>query len=146
MDTSNLIITGVQPGSAVKSRLHVIVFILVFKSGHRWFTCHQCPNLNLTQLSECQSDALKIHSSTQWNSEICCCMAHMALSLSYLSSRSRTPGGRFDLIFLAPPDYTEFLDSLLPDKASLVNCTGSEIRVIKVLPRMTNKMCATEKK
>ena len=32
-DTGDLIITGVQPSNAVKSRLHFIVFILVFKSG-----------------------------------------------------------------------------------------------------------------
>ena len=50
-----------QPGNAVKSRLHVIVFILVIKTRHRWFTCCQCPNLNLRQLSESQSEALRIH-------------------------------------------------------------------------------------
>ena len=58
LDTGNLLVTGVQPSNAVKSRLHVIVFILVFKSGHRQFTCHRCPNLNLSELSESQSDAL----------------------------------------------------------------------------------------
>ena len=59
------------------SRLSVIVFILVFNVGHRWFTSepvsinagHQrfnyrwCPNLNLSEISESESDALRIHLS-----------------------------------------------------------------------------------
>ena len=34
-DTSNLLVAGIQPGNAVKSRLDIIVFILVFNAGHR---------------------------------------------------------------------------------------------------------------
>ena len=58
MDTGTLIITSVQPGNAVN--IH-IVFILVFNAGHRRFTCHQCLNLNLREISESESDALRIH-------------------------------------------------------------------------------------
>ena len=61
LDTGDLIITSVQPSNAVNYRLHCIVFILVFKSGHRWFTCCQCPNLNLSQWSKSESDTLRIH-------------------------------------------------------------------------------------
>ena len=68
MDTGNLIIAGVQPSNAVSnpvmqpiSRLSVIVFILVFNAGHRQFTCCRCPNLNLREISESESDALRIH-------------------------------------------------------------------------------------
>ena len=43
------------------SRLSVIIFILVFNTGHRWFTCYQCPNLNLRKISESESDAHRIH-------------------------------------------------------------------------------------
>ena len=43
------------------SRLSVIVFILVFKTGHRQFTCSRCPNLNLRQLSESESDDNSTH-------------------------------------------------------------------------------------
>ena len=45
------------------SRLSVIVFILVFNAGHRQFTCCWCPNLNLREISESESesDALRIH-------------------------------------------------------------------------------------
>ena len=61
-DTSDLLATGVQPGNEVKSRLDVIVFILVFnKTGHRQFTCCRCPDLNLGQLSESESEASSAH-------------------------------------------------------------------------------------
>ena len=33
-DTGDLLVAGVQPGNAVKSRLDVIVFILVCNAGH----------------------------------------------------------------------------------------------------------------
>ena len=60
-DTGDLIIASVQPGNTVESGLDVIVFILVFNAGHRWFTCHRCPNLNLRQLSESESEANSTH-------------------------------------------------------------------------------------
>ena len=72
LDTGDLIITGVQPGNAVESRLDVTVFILVFKAAHRRFTCCQCPNLNLRKLSESQSDALRIHvGNGLWQQMMC---------------------------------------------------------------------------
>ena len=61
MDTGNLIIAGVEPVMQSISRLSVIVFILVFNAGHRQFTCRRCPNLNLREISESESDALRIH-------------------------------------------------------------------------------------
>ena len=60
-DTSNLLVASVQPSNAVKSRLDVIVFILAFKAVHRRFTCRWCPNLNLRQLSESESEANSTH-------------------------------------------------------------------------------------
>ena len=55
------------------ARLDVIVFILVFKAGHRQFTCRWCQNRNLSQLSESQSEALRIHSwqSSYFNDKNC---------------------------------------------------------------------------
>ena len=43
------------------SRLSIIVFILVFNAGHRRFTCGWCQNLDLREISESESDALRIH-------------------------------------------------------------------------------------
>ena len=56
MDTSNLIITGIQPGNAGKSSQSVIVFILVFNAGYRRFICYQCPNLNMREISESETN------------------------------------------------------------------------------------------
>ena len=61
MDTSDLTIAGVQPGNAVKSRLSVIVFILVFFGRHPRFNYRGCPDLNLRQISQSESDALVTH-------------------------------------------------------------------------------------
>ena len=44
-----------------RSRLAVIVFILVFFGGHPRFNCHGCPDLNLRQISESESEALETH-------------------------------------------------------------------------------------
>ena len=62
-DAGDLLVTGVRPSNAVESRLDIIVFILVFNAGHRQFTCHWCPNLNLRQLdlSESESEANSTH-------------------------------------------------------------------------------------
>ena len=44
-----------------RSRLSVIVFILVFYGGHLQFNYRQCPNLNLREISESESEALVTH-------------------------------------------------------------------------------------
>ena len=61
METSDLTIVGVQPVMQSRSRLSVIVFILVFYGGHPRFNYRQCPNLNLRQISESESEALVTH-------------------------------------------------------------------------------------
>ena len=55
----------------VMQSISVIVFILVFNAGHSRFTCHQCPNLNLREISESESDALRIHFTLMAFSPVC---------------------------------------------------------------------------
>ena len=48
-----------------RSRLSVIVFILVLYGGHPRFNYRWCPNLNLREISESESEAQGIHLAEQ---------------------------------------------------------------------------------
>ena len=57
-----------------RSRLSVIVFILAFFGGHPWFNYRGCPDLNLRQISQSESEAQGIHlceKSSQSNKTSC---------------------------------------------------------------------------
>ena len=88
-----------NPVMQSRSRLSVIVFILLFFGGHPQFNYHGCPDLNLRQISQSESEAQGIYfgrhkpkweRSFKWKyaQRVCSCLNSGRFSLSKAFVRS----------------------------------------------------------